>query len=235
MLIGWPSSFKASGSETAVISFDSTFSTLIMEGILVDVVKCVSPKLTSLLFRSPDQPAARATVTSMWTALCGYSCFSLKSTYVASDQPALAAYLDTLAAAQNMRHRASRPWEKRLPAGADFVVRVFGSSGVVTVESDVRDVAVAGEYSKWVECAACTAGLRTFATTVGGYYVLGPAVAEKGDVVCVLFGGRTPYILRPKGDHYLFVGECYVHGMMDGEAIGMMERGEKPVTKFHIR
>lgn len=217
------------------MSFDSTFATLSMEGVLVDVVRGVSPKLTSLLFRSPDRSSARLTASEMWTVQCGYPSFSLQPTYVTGDQPALAAFLDTLSAAQNMRHRASRTWERRLPSGADFIVRVFGSWGAVAVEQDVRDVAVSGEHAKFVECAACTAGFRTFVTTVGGYYVLAPTPVEKGDVLCVLFGGRTPYILRPKGEHYLFVGECYVHGIMNGEAIGMMERGEKPVTTFRIR
>jgi hypothetical protein len=26
-------------------------------------------------------------------------------------------------------------------------------------------------------------------------------------------------ILRPVNDHFLLVGECYVHGIMDGEAL----------------
>lgn len=221
-----------------MLSFDSTFTALTMEGVLLDVVKNVSVRLSSVVFRSPDQSASHAGTTAaatMWTKQCGHKSFSLEPRYVAGDQPALTAYLDTLTAAQNMYHRASRSWETRWPAGADFVVRVFGQSKAVLVEQDVRDAAKAGEYIKFVECAACTAGSRTFATTVKGYYILGPAAAEKGDVVCVLFGGKTPYMLRPKGDHYLFVGECYVHGIMDGEAIGMMERGEKPVTRFQMR
>jgi hypothetical protein len=40
-----------------------------------------------------------------------------------------------------------------------------------------------------------------------------------GDIVCILFGGSTLMILRPVNDHFLLVGECYVHGIMDGEAL----------------
>jgi hypothetical protein len=32
-------------------------------------------------------------------------------------------------------------------------------------------------------------------------------------------GGSVLYILRPRGNEYEFIGECYVHGLMDGEAL----------------
>ncbi|MCJ1437038.1 hypothetical protein MMC27_006423 [Xylographa pallens] len=48
----------------------------------------------------------------------------------------------------------------------------------------------------------------------------------KGDVVCVVLGGEVPYVIRPKKNgHYLFVGECYVHGLMDGQALQGYEEG----------
>lgn len=60
---------------------------------------------------------------------------------------------------------------------------------------------------------------RAFAKTAKGYFVLGPKVMEVGDIVCVLFGGKTPFGLRPWADgQYLLVGEAYVHGLMKGEA-----------------
>jgi hypothetical protein len=54
---------------------------------------------------------------------------------------------------------------------------------------------------------------------------LAPGDAEKGDQVCILFGCSVPVVLRRvRGDRsktlYSFVGECYAHGKMDGEAIG---------------
>lgn len=39
------------------------------------------------------------------------------------------------------------------------------------------------------------------------------------DVVSILFGGSTPMILRSVNDHLPLAGECYVHGIMDGEAL----------------
>lgn len=55
---------------------------------------------------------------------------------------------------------------------------------------------------------------------------LGPTGTEKGDIVCILYGCTVPVVLRerPDKDGFEFVGECYLHGMMDGEAIWYMTK-----------
>ncbi|WJG36102.1 heterokaryon incompatibility protein-domain-containing protein [Fusarium oxysporum Fo47] len=41
-----------------------------------------------------------------------------------------------------------------------------------------------------------------------------------GDVLCVLLGGNMPFILRPLDDGVFgYVGQVFVHGIMDGEAL----------------
>lgn len=55
--------------------------------------------------------------------------------------------------------------------------------------------------------------------TSKGYLGLGPEILKPGDVVAVIFGAKVPFILRPEGDHYLLLGDCYVHGIMKGEAV----------------
>ena len=35
----------------------------------------------------------------------------------------------------------------------------------------------------------------------------------------ILYGWKTPFVLRPVSEGYLLIGECYVHGLMHGEAI----------------
>jgi hypothetical protein len=61
---------------------------------------------------------------------------------------------------------------------------------------------------------------RNFCVTSKGYIGLVPPKTEVGDKVCILFGGRTPFVLRDAGGgKHVLVGECYIHGMMDGEAL----------------
>jgi hypothetical protein len=40
-----------------------------------------------------------------------------------------------------------------------------------------------------------------------------------GDLVTISIGSKVPYILRRMEKYYLNVGESFVHGIMDGEAL----------------
>jgi hypothetical protein len=55
-----------------------------------------------------------------------------------------------------------------------------------------------------------------------------------GDLVCVLFGFYTPFVLRRVDDHYLFMGDCYVPGMMKGEVLEKWKEGEVKGMDFEI-
>ena len=68
--------------------------------------------------------------------------------------------------------------------------------------------------------------------TETGYMGLGPAMMQTGDKVCIVFGCRTPMLLREAGDAYHFVGECYVHGMMMGEMMAELEAGKLGERRF---
>ena len=77
---------------------------------------------------------------------------------------------------------------------------------------------------------------RSFFVSEKGYFGLAPSQALPGDLICILFGGQTPFILRRlenvhgtvleeiqeffggNGEVYKVIGDCYVHGIMDGEA-----------------
>ena len=46
-----------------------------------------------------------------------------------------------------------------------------------------------------------------------------PPSAAVGDVLCIPLGSAVPFVVRPVLDGYQLVGECYVHGLMKGEAL----------------
>ncbi|KAI0144497.1 heterokaryon incompatibility protein-domain-containing protein [Xylariaceae sp. FL1272] len=55
----------------------------------------------------------------------------------------------------------------------------------------------------------------------GKLFGLGPMQTRPGDLIYVIYGANIPFILRPNDDTTLsLVGEAYVHGVMDGEALG---------------
>jgi hypothetical protein len=51
-----------------------------------------------------------------------------------------------------------------------------------------------------------------------------PSFARPGDVLCIFLGAKIPYVLRPLSDAsetYILIGEAFVYGIMDGEALEM--------------
>ncbi|KAH8693351.1 hypothetical protein GQ44DRAFT_719686 [Phaeosphaeriaceae sp. PMI808] len=76
---------------------------------------------------------------------------------------------------------------------------------------------------------------RCFFLTSQHYMGIGPAMIRPGDVVCVLFGGNAPFILRQNGQFYELVGPAYFHGFMKGEAIEAVESGRLSRTWFHLQ
>ncbi|KAF5984248.1 heterokaryon incompatibility (het-6OR allele) [Fusarium coicis] len=61
---------------------------------------------------------------------------------------------------------------------------------------------------------------QRMATTRSGYLCMVPWSARAGDRIALLLGGRTPYVLRNAGEKWRILGDCYVHGIMSGEAWG---------------
>jgi len=63
---------------------------------------------------------------------------------------------------------------------------------------------------------------RSFSTMKSGRIGLVPPRSCVGDLVCIIPSLQTPFLLRRHPTEqgvYLLVGECYVHGMMNGEMI----------------
>jgi hypothetical protein len=67
-----------------------------------------------------------------------------------------------------------------------------------------------------------------------GYIGLGPIAARKSDMICVLYGCSVPVILRKVSGYYIFIGECYVQGLMDGQALELLKKGIVKEIKFNL-
>ncbi|PMD34449.1 HET-domain-containing protein [Hyaloscypha variabilis F] len=62
---------------------------------------------------------------------------------------------------------------------------------------------------------------RAFFWTIEGYIGIGPKEMQPElDIICVLLGCNLPIVLRPTArGQFQVVGECYVHGLSDAEAL----------------
>ncbi len=61
---------------------------------------------------------------------------------------------------------------------------------------------------------------RNFCSTKEGRMGLVPGAALKGDLIAIILGADVPFVLRTTSmGRYVLIGECYIHGIMKGEAI----------------
>ncbi len=90
----------------------------------------------------------------------------------------------------------------------------------------------------------CAIHDRHLFVTTKGYIGVGHQEVYAGDLVCILFGGKTPFVLRHERTYlkeeggapftpFSFFGAAYVHGIMDGEA--MKDVNESNTLDFIIR
>ena len=61
-----------------------------------------------------------------------------------------------------------------------------------------------------------------------------PDKAKDKDIICILVGCALPLVLRREKDHFIVIGESYVHGFMCGEILEMERRGEVEREEFII-
>ncbi|KAH7137001.1 heterokaryon incompatibility protein-domain-containing protein [Dactylonectria estremocensis] len=67
---------------------------------------------------------------------------------------------------------------------------------------------------------------RRFFITARGNLGSGPTDMQEGDHICVLMGSKVPVVLRDveeKPGCYEYVGHAYVHGIMHGEALALLD------------
>lgn len=215
-----------------------------IHGVEIDTIEAGSqPLLAKDLYGQKTASQPVTTIERLWREMCRKDCFNLDESYLNS-QTAFFAFMQTLSngCVQSAGHEcmpynsiSDHVW---LQKAAKYIVETLGpcndiSDGIRTAAGGPDSEASRTQWSRWA--TAASAG-RIFATTGKGYYVLGPAALEVGDVVCVLFGAKVPFCLRPilGGKKYLLVGECYVHGLMKGEAMDMLTRGEVHESTFDI-
>jgi hypothetical protein len=111
-----------------------------------------------------------------------------------------------------------------------------------TPQSDGRDIigllselSIGGDPESYTSLAGNFCLNRKFIVTSKGHVGIGPVETQPGDLISVIFGGGVPYILRTQESSFLFVGESYIHGLMDGEAVQSWQQGELAEKILELR
>jgi hypothetical protein len=70
---------------------------------------------------------------------------------------------------------------------------------------------------------------RSFIWTSGGHIGSGPVITQAGDTIAIILGSSVPFVVRERQDGtFLLIGECYIDGIMFGEAVGDWKAGKMP-------
>jgi hypothetical protein len=128
-----------------------------------------------------------------------------------------------------------RSWRHFLPGESEMWHEpAYSLKGETEVESDDDDDYEIPDEVWDARIAQLSKGRRGFISK-RGLCGLVPEDAGNGDCLCILFGCDVPVVLRKTGDSYAFVGECYIQGLMNGEAMKELEAGTRTSQDFEIR
>ena len=120
-------------------------------------------------------------------------------------------------------------FNKLITQSADFIIAgkqlssYFPSASVASAE-DLRNP---------LEQIFRFARTRRLMVTLDGMLGFVPHDAQQGDSIFVLLGCNVPIILRAVGKgHHKVVGGCYLHGIMEGEAMERLEAGQSHIEEI---
>ncbi|MCJ1461491.1 hypothetical protein MMC07_000088 [Pseudocyphellaria aurata] len=72
---------------------------------------------------------------------------------------------------------------------------------------------------------------RRVVTMHDRYVGLASVGSQIGDRICVILGCNVPFVIRSiEGGNYVLVGECYIHGLMHGEALRNPDRSFEHIS-----
>jgi hypothetical protein len=124
-----------------------------------------------------------------------------------------------------------------------FEEKLKGGDAATTQMKDSINSQIVEDYLDRVQSVIW--GRRLIRTKENGWLGLAPnkpKAVQCGDVVSILFGCSVPVILRkhesedtPGAIWYELIGECYVHGMMNGDALRFRTDAKIKDVEFEIR
>ncbi|KAM0559363.1 hypothetical protein ACHAPJ_004387 [Fusarium lateritium] len=224
-LLGTPvTPHRASGNIPPKLHIDNKRKALHICGVRLDRIRRPSWIFWHNAFHFRRNNPHRLPIEALWRDICRRNApFNLRQRYQ-NGESAFFALVQTLTngciGADRSRPYESVPKEEWLANGAAYLVRALDKPGAVGPE--IQELARTGDGFKWSHEATLVTRYRGFAITHGGWFVVGPDIMQIGDLVVVLYGGRTPFLLRRKeGGTWILIGECYVHGMMNGEVFDL--------------
>ena len=149
----------------------------------------------------------------------------------------LDAYCDALSCGEFVDSSVPPFWEQQRGASTDILRMIWTTemdyAGFTDAVYHAPAITVA-DVTKFFSTISACCDYRKLCTTEEGYVALAPPSARPGDRISVLLGCPCPMLLRPDGDRWRVVGECYVPGLEAGEALaGPLPQGYRAVRVYY--
>jgi hypothetical protein len=209
--------YNASGDQPLDVKTSDDGNRLTLQGIEADFVTAYGDRLASYGFGYVTYQKEVDFVRAAWRLLSS------------ADDDTIATFIQTLTAglSKGISSRADAlHWfaqDAHLPLSASLFRRL---KSLMVRRSDP------GRFHE-AFVRACV-DRRVFMTKKEGLVGIGPDAMKEGDIVAILFGERVPYVLRSVQTGYRFIGECYVPGLMDGEAVSKWKEGGSKRIVFQL-
>ncbi|KAF2437477.1 hypothetical protein P171DRAFT_506319 [Karstenula rhodostoma CBS 690.94] len=117
--------------------------------------------------------------------------------------------------------------------GSTWIPRYRNPERIRSISPTEQLLRIDTRKAEFMERGLSCMRLRTVIRSSKGYFGHAPLDTKVGDQICIFKGCAFPVILR-KQPHYVYVGPCFLLGFMDGEIVGMAERGEVQEERFVI-
>lgn len=197
---------NASKGLNAVIKLDADSTRLIVRGAIIDEIAHLSQPIKERLIGQSEShqawiESARKTLHLMDPNLSSLEINNILSTLITVGDPEYQNQEETSLAFAALEHAA----------------QTYIHLNVIISPSPLETTLI--KYQRYIlDAVGIMAGTRV-AVTTGGRIGLVPNSTIVGDEVCIFAGGIVPYLIRPKDDSHLLVGDVFIQGIMQGEAV----------------
>ncbi|KAH7397731.1 heterokaryon incompatibility protein-domain-containing protein [Cadophora sp. MPI-SDFR-AT-0126] len=237
--------FTASGKSEANALFDKSRLTMTVTGVLCDLISLIGPVYTwEAMNSNPDTLVAFQTAYQViWRWMCKKEIFGTEREAKESLWKAM-----LFCGGDNPKERTKSDLD-RLGFEESFRSRYLTiggeeNKGLVMEPAEMvllQDQEPDGRISSWFT-NALLAELRQLSSSAAIILTEEGHVGKtsyiqklkSGDLVCVMLGSDVPMALRQVDNHYEYVADIYLDGIMHGEAIQALENGQVQLQDFEL-
>ncbi|KAH8767956.1 heterokaryon incompatibility protein-domain-containing protein [Hyaloscypha sp. PMI_1271] len=213
--------FESSGTSDALVTFASDLSTMTVRGLVWDMAETFAPELLGQRYTERSFSFFQTN----WHSLVNNPAFS-------SERDCLQRLWQTFLLSYTSSPANLRSEDEFIALGLNEISN-SDTQGLHRHESDKEFILHTPLFLE--ELGKENFGLgRLFLTSKNFMGKDFSGELQHGDLICVLLGCPVPVALRRVETHYEFIRSVYLDGIMFGEAMEALERGEVALEDFEL-